>query len=53
MTEIVWTAVCILLLNTTGCNAVKGLGKDLHDAAQFVQDTLEHELGTHDHRRQW
>ncbi len=29
------------LLTLTGCNAVKGFGKDIHDATQNVQEWIE------------
>lgn len=35
-------ALALLLLSTlTGCNTVRGIGKDIHDIAQNVQMALE------------
>ncbi len=36
----IWIAVTM-----TGCNTIRGIGKDIHDSAQAVQDALEYETG--------
>ena len=34
----IWVGLCLL---GSGCNTIKGIGKDIHDSAQTVQVWLE------------
>lgn len=39
---LLWVLVGLL---QAGCNTVKGVGQDIHDGAQGVQDAIEYESG--------
>lgn len=36
-----FTALALIVATTTGCNTVRGVGKDIHDSAQQVQVWME------------
>jgi len=38
-------SILMIVFMATGCNTVRGIGKDIHDSAQVVQESMEYEMG--------
>ena len=46
-------SILVVVFVVSGCNTVRGIGKDIHDSAQVVQESFEYEMGYKADGKDW
>ena len=42
---LVIVTIILVAFMASGCNTVRGIGKDIHDSAHAIQESMEYEMG--------
>ena len=43
----------VVVFMAVGCNTIRGIGRDIHDSAQVVQESFEYEMGYKTDSEDW
>lgn len=50
---VITVSILAIIFLVTGCNTVRGIGKDIHDSAHALQESMEYELGYRGGSEEW
>ena len=50
---VITVSILMIVFMAAGCNTVRGIGRDIHDSAQVVQESIEYEMGYNSSGEDW
>ena len=50
---VITVSILMVIFMAARCNTVRGIGRDIHDSAQAVQESFEYEMGYKSDSEDW